>query len=94
MPKADRVHSTPPTNTPISQSNPVDGRSAASSRTPLAWPPVAPFLIRPVSAAAAPTGLADPVFSLRPIERRGPRISSPWQSRTGLIRSAIDPPIG
>jgi hypothetical protein len=26
MPKADRVHSTPPTNTPISQSNPVESR--------------------------------------------------------------------
>jgi hypothetical protein len=69
MPKADRVHSTPPTNTPISQNHPVDVPSrrrflsqaagVAAGGAVLALP-----TIPPVSATAAPAGVLDPVFDL------------------------------
>jgi hypothetical protein len=69
MPKADRVHSTSPTNTPISQNHPVDvpsrrrflshaaGVAAGGSALALATIP-------PVSAASAPAGALDRVFIL------------------------------
>ena len=69
MPKADRVHSTPPTNAPISQTNPVDATSrrrflsqaagVAAGGTVLAL-----ATIPPQSATAAPAGTLDPIFSL------------------------------
>jgi len=69
MTQADRVHSTPPTNTPISQSNPVDATSRRRFLTSAAGVAAggtvfALAAIPPASAAVAPAGLPDPIFSL------------------------------
>jgi hypothetical protein len=69
MTQADRVHSTPPTNSPISQSHPADITSRRRFLTQAAGVAaggavLALATIPPVSAAAAPAGALDPVFAL------------------------------
>jgi hypothetical protein len=69
MAQADSVHSTPPTNTPISQIHPVDAPSrrrflSTAAGIAAGGTVLALATIPPASAAAAPAGSLDPVFSL------------------------------
>jgi hypothetical protein len=67
MPKADSVHSTPPTNTPIFQINPTEVTSRRrfhERRWAAGGTALALATIPPAPAVAAPAGLLDPVFSL------------------------------
>ena len=74
MTQAERVHSTPPTNTPVSQNNPVDatsrrrfltnaaGVAAGGAVLAMATVPAAADAAAPVAAVAS-SGV-DPVFAL------------------------------
>jgi hypothetical protein len=66
MPKADRVHSTPPTSAPISQVDATSRRRFLTNAAGVAAGGAALALatIPPVSAVAAPASPADPVFAL------------------------------
>src|ERR1700730_11729020 len=74
MPKAESVHSTPPTNTPIFQINPMEATSRRRFLTNAAGVAaggavLALATIPPASAAAAPVAAVassdvDPIFSL------------------------------
>jgi hypothetical protein len=98
MTQADSVHSTPPTNTPIFQSNPVDATSRRRFLTNAAGVAaggavLALATIPPVSAAAAPMGLPDPVFGLIEAHRTASAANSvalAEQAQRDLIADGTD----
>jgi hypothetical protein len=66
MPMADRVHSTPPTNTPLSQVDATSRRRFLSNAAGIAagGAVLAMATIPPAPAMAVPAGSLDPVFAL------------------------------
>jgi hypothetical protein len=96
MTQADSVHSTPPLNTSKSQTNPVDATSrrrflSRAAGVAAGSAVLALATIPPASAAAAPGGLLDPVFSLIEAHRTASAAHSVALKEQARLESIADP---